>query len=208
VIGDEARAIIAGDVSRETLARLDLYHALLLKWQAKVNLIAPATVQQAWQRHFLDSLQVFRAAPVSSGLWVDIGSGGGFPGLVCAIAAREVAPDLTFELVDSDIRKCAFLREVARQADVPVTVTTARVEQMDPRRASIVSARALAPLSQLLPMVHRHVRHDGTCLLQKGMAYREELETVRPHWHMDIEVLPSVTSADAVILRIGNLSHA
>jgi 16S rRNA (guanine527-N7)-methyltransferase len=204
----EARARIGADVSRETLERLDLYHALLLKWQKTVNLVARTTVSEAWSRHFLDSVQVFAAAPVHSGPWLDIGSGGGFPGLVCAIVAHEKAPDLTFTLVDSDVRKCSFLREVARQTGISVTVTTARVEVLPPQDAAIISARALAPLPQLLDWAAPHLGPGGTCLFQKGANHGEELESAAAHWQMEVEILPSVTARDSVILRIRNLAHA
>lgn len=205
---EEARDRIAAGVSRETLTRLDLYADLLRKWQRRINLVAPATLSALWQRHFLDSMQVLDASPIRDGLWLDLGSGGGFPGLVCAIVAAETAPGLRFELVDSDTRKCVFLREAARQADVIVAVHAARIEALPPRDASVISARALAPLSQLLPLAQRHLGPGGICLFQKGAGHGEELESLPPGWQMEVDTLPSVTSADSVILRIRNLSHA
>lgn len=205
---DEARAHVAARVSRETFERLDLFAALLVKWQARVNLVANPTLLAMWQRHFLDSLQVLDLAPVDEGRWLDIGSGGGFPGLVCAIAATERAPGLSFELLDSDQRKCAFLREVARQTGTPVTIHATRIETLPSRQAHIVSARAVAPLPRLLGWAHRHVRHDGTCLLQKGAAYRDELESARSDWQMEVDAHPSLTASDSVILSIRALTHA
>jgi 16S rRNA (guanine527-N7)-methyltransferase len=204
----EARSRIAERVSRETLARLDVYADLLRKWQKRINLVAPATLDALWQRHFLDSLQVLDASPIREGLWLDLGSGGGFPGLVCAIAALETDPALRFELVDSDTRKCVFLREVARHTGLSVTVHTSRIEALPPRNASVISARALAPLSQLLPLALRHLAPGGICLFQKGAGHGEELESLPEGWQMEVDILPSVTSADSVILRIRNLSHA
>ncbi|MDG4646964.1 16S rRNA (guanine(527)-N(7))-methyltransferase RsmG [Roseibacterium sp. SDUM158017] len=206
--GDEARNRIAADVSRETLAKLDTFHDLLLKWQDKVNLVAKATIPHAWDRHFIDSLQVFHAARPSSGLWLDVGSGGGFPGLVCAIVAAEVAPDLEFKLVDSDIRKCAFLREVARQTGVSVDVRSARLERLDPIGADVISARAMAPLPQLLEWTAPHLGEGGVLLFQKGASYREELESAGQRWQMTTDIVPSITAAESVILRIRNVAHA
>lgn len=205
---EEARARIAADVSRETLARLDAFYGLLLKWQQKINLVAPDTVRSVWSRHFLDSHQLLALTPANDGLWVDLGSGGGFPGLYCAIVARERFPAMTFELIESDTRKCAFLREVARQTDTPLTITNRRAEVVEPREAAIVSARALAPLSSLLPLVHRHLAPSGIALLQKGANHAEELETARRDWQMDVETRPSVTAPQSVVLLVRNLAHA
>jgi len=205
---EEARDQLFRDVSRETQERLTLYHAALVKWQKAINLVAPATLAHAWHRHFLDSSQVFDAARVASGRWVDIGSGGGFPGLVCALIAAEKAPDLSFSFVESDIRKCSFLREVARQCDVPIHVFSRRIEDVPPQDAAVLSARALAPLDQLLGFADRHLAMDGVCVFQKGASHLEELESARADWQMEVEIIPSVTAADAAILRIGHIAHA
>lgn len=190
------------------MARLDVFHDLLVKWQRRINLVAPASLSQAWHRHFLDSVQVFDASPSREGIWLDIGSGAGFPGLVCAILARDTAPDLAFHLADSDQRKCAFLREVARQTDTPVTLHAARLETLLPLGARIVSARALAPLPRLCDWAAPHLAPDGCCLFQKGAGWREELESAAARWQMMTDILPSITAADSVILRIRNLAHA
>lgn len=203
-----AKAHVASRVSRETLERLETYDALLRKWQPKVNLIANATLDEVWSRHILDSLQLLDLAPPGAAVWLDLGSGGGFPGLVCAICARDLGLTARFELIESDTRKCAFLREVARLTGTPVIIHNARIEVVPPIGADIVSARALAPLPRLLDWAERHLAHGGTCLLQKGARHGLELETARADWQMDVDVLPSVTAPDAVILRIRNLSHA
>jgi 16S rRNA (guanine527-N7)-methyltransferase len=208
VTEDEARDEVGRRVSRETFARLESYVACLRKWQPKVNLVARGTLPELWSRHVLDSLQVLTARDRDAGRWLDLGSGGGFPGLVCAIAASEVAPDLDFVLVDSDIRKCAFLREAARETGTKVDVLSARAEDLPPQEASVISARALAPLPQLLAWAHPHLAADGICLLQKGAGHRAELESAAAGWHMDVENVPSVTAPDSVILRIRNLAHA
>jgi 16S rRNA (guanine527-N7)-methyltransferase len=140
----EAKRRIAESVSRETLIRLEIYEQVLRKWQPKLNLISNGTLSELWTRHFLDSFQVFELAPKSGDLWLDLGSGGGFPGMVCAICAEEGESSPRFELVESDTRKCAFLREVARQTGVSVSVRNARIEALPPAGADIVSARALA----------------------------------------------------------------
>jgi 16S rRNA (guanine527-N7)-methyltransferase len=207
VTEDEAKRRIATCVSRETLERLEVYEGLLRKWQPRVNLVANGTLDVVWTRHFLDSLQLLGLAPGEARLWLDLGSGGGFPGLACAICASDYGCPAHFTLVESDTRKCAFLREVARQTDAPVTIENARIEAVPPAQADIVTARALAPLPRLLGWVHRHLRPDGICLLQKGANHGLELETARADWQMKVDVLPSMTATDSVILRIRNLSH-
>jgi 16S rRNA (guanine527-N7)-methyltransferase len=204
----EARAAIAEHVSRETLQRLEIYHDLLLKWQRTMNLVSPGTLQEIWKRHFLDSVQLLQILDHFPKKWVDLGSGGGFPALVCAIAHTPTQKGIDFVLVESDTRKCAFLRTVAQETNTAITVKNARAETIPPLKADVVTARALAPLPRLLPFIHRHLAPDGIALLQKGTRHAEELELARADWQMDVESFPSVTSADAVILRIRNLAHA
>jgi 16S rRNA (guanine527-N7)-methyltransferase len=208
VTEDDAKRRIADRVSRETFERLEIYEQVLRKWQPKLNLVANGTLPELWARHFLDSVQLIDLAPETDGLWLDLGSGGGFPGMVCAISLADTDPAPGFALLESDTRKCAFLREVARQTGVSVDVRNSRIEVCPPAKADIVSARALAPLPRLLDWVHRHLRPDGLCLLQKGANHAMELETARADWQMDVDVEPSMTAPDSVILRIRNLSHA
>lgn len=207
VTGDAAAAHFA-DVSRETRERLDIYHAALLKWQKAINLVAPSTLAEAWTRHFVDSLSVFRATDNRAGHWLDIGSGGGFPGLVCAVLAAEARPDLRFTLVDSDLRKATFLRNVAREMGLSTTVHAARVDALPPQDADVISARALAALPALCAMAQPHLVQAGICLFQKGARWQSELASARGDWQMEVEVLPSLIAADSVVLKIGNLSHA
>ncbi len=204
---EEARATITQNVSRETLARLDAYAGALIKWQKAINLIAPATVPQIWARHFLDSAQVLPLAPAGARTWLDIGTGGGFPGMVCAIIAAEQLPEIKWTMIESDERKCAFLREVSRTTGVTVTVLTARVEDLPDQNANVISARALAPLPRLLDLTHRHLAPQATCLFQKGGNYATEVAEAKQHWHMSVEAMPSRTAPESVILRIRELSH-
>lgn len=205
---DDARDEIAARVSRETFERLDLYRALLEKWQQTLNLVARTSLAEVWSRHFLDGLQVLDAAATEDGRWLDLGSGGGFPGLVCAVGAQDRDLDVAFELVESDARKCAFLREVARRTETPITIHNTRIEALASRQARVISARALAPLSRLLDLAAPHLAPGGVCLFQKGASHLEELESARARWQMDVEVLPSLTAPDSVVLRIRNLAHA
>jgi 16S rRNA (guanine527-N7)-methyltransferase len=185
-----------------------LYEALLLKWQKRINLVAPSTVAEARTRHFRDSAQILRLAPEGARHWVDLGSGGGFPGLVCAIlcADRETRP--AFTMIESDVRKGSFLREVIRQTGIKAQVRTQRIEAAPPQDADIISARALAPLEKLLPLAKRHLNDKGTCLFLKGANHQAELESIRQGWHIDYDLFPSETSDKSVILRINGVPHA
>jgi 16S rRNA (guanine527-N7)-methyltransferase len=205
---EDAKAALAERVSRETLERLETYAALLARWQKTINLMSSATLPFLWSRHMLDSAQVMDQVPSTAKVWLDLGSGGGFPGLVCAAIAADTMPDLKMHLVEADLRKAAFLRETARHMGLAVGVFSRRIEDLPPQKADVVSARALAPLPRLCTYAHRHLAKNGVALFQKGARYAEELETARQDWQMDVTVIPSVTDSEAVLLRIEHLAHA
>ena len=194
------------NVSRETLAQLRAFEALVLKWTKKINLVSARDASQIWDRHIVDSVQVFNAAPIE-GDWLDIGSGGGFPGIVAAILALGHRPERKFTLVDSDQRKCAFLRTAVRELKLNAVVIADRVDQLAPFGASVLSARALGDLTSLLHHAERHVASDGIALFPKGENWRKEDEEARKHWSYDLEVLQSETNSDATILKIKELSR-
>ncbi|MEW5727244.1 MAG: 16S rRNA (guanine(527)-N(7))-methyltransferase RsmG [Pseudomonadota bacterium] len=193
--GPEDFARDAG-VSRETLERLRAYADLLVKWQTRINLIGPDTIPSLWHRHFLDSAQVFPLLPQPIHRVVDMGSGAGFPGLVLAVMG---APDV--HLIESDARKCAFLREAARVTGTPVTVHNARIEAVPPLGADVVTARALAPLEKLLSWAERHLLPEGHCLFLKGRGHEDELTTASKEWNITFERTPSRTDALGAILH-------
>ncbi|MBF9029337.1 16S rRNA (guanine(527)-N(7))-methyltransferase RsmG [Rhodobacterales bacterium HKCCE3408] len=205
--GDAARAEVAAHVSRETLERFETYLAELARWNGTINLVAPSTLPDAWARHILDSYQLFGLRQTDSGHWLDIGSGAGFPGLVCAIAATEAAPDLRFTFIESDLRKCTFLREVARKTGTPVNVLSRRIEDAPPQKADIVSARAVATLDRLCDLALPHLAPGGICLFPKGKSHADEEIAADANWRMKREVFPSKTDPEAVIFRIGELSR-
>ena len=201
----EAHAYLSTFVSRETLDRLQIYVDMLVKWQKAINLVAPATLPDAWSRHIVDSAQIFPLAAKSSGKWLDMGSGGGFPGLVCAIIAAEKSPDISFHFIESDLRKCAFLRDVARQVGISINVMSRRIEDAPPQNADIISARALSDLSKLCTLSYRHLATDGQCLFLKGQSAPQEIDTAKESWQMSIKTHPSVTSDDGQIIEIKEL---
>jgi 16S rRNA (guanine527-N7)-methyltransferase len=188
-------------VSRETLARLEAYADLLTKWQKAINLVAPASLPDLWRRHILDSGQLTRFAPLDA-RWLDLGSGAGFPGLVLAImGAREV------RLVESDARKCAFLREAARITSAPASVVNARISDVPPFVADVVTARALAPLAKLLGFAAPFLGPQSIALFPKGQDVEAELTEAHRNWRMRVERHPSLTDGRAAILRLTEVEH-
>ena len=194
-------------LSREALERLEHLEALVRRWTERINLVAPSTLPDLWTRHIADSAQLWPLAPPGAAAWTDLGSGAGFPGLVLAVLAADAGgPQVT--LIESDTRKCAFLRTAARELGLRVTVLDRRAEAAPPQSAPVVSARALAPLPALLPLVARHLAPGGTALLPKGRDFAAELDAARAAgWRFHAEAVPSATDASARILRLTDLAH-
>lgn len=197
----------ATGVSRETMDRLDIYSALLEKWNPAINLVARSTLADHWSRHFLDSAQILDVATAMDGLWADFGTGGGFPGLIVAILAGEMRPGIRVTCVESDIRKATFLRTVVRETGIQAEVISERVEEIAPMGARTVSARALAPLETLLAYAERHLAPGGEAVFLKGSAYREELSKSLESWSFRLDTYPSKTDPDATILKIGDIQR-
>lgn len=196
------------DVSRETEDRLKSYYDLLNKWTKRINLVSRATLEDGWRRHVLDSAQLVRLAPEGWRHWVDLGSGGGLPGVVVAIIAAEKDNDQHVTLVESDVRKAAFLRAALREVGVGADVVAARIEEIASLEADVVSARALAPLPRLLDLSHRHIKPGGTALFPKGKNAGDELQQALERWSFACEKIPSETDSSAVILKIGDIRRA
>ena len=200
------------DVSRETKLRLETYVALVERWNPRINLIAKSTVQGIWSRHIADSLQIWplvepHVDPDKSQVWLDIGSGGGFPGMVLAILAKEATPNLKFHLVESDQRKTAFLRAVSRETGCTAQIHAERIECVDAINADIISARALAPLSVLFDMSLRHMSLNTVFFFPKGEKWPEEMEQAKKTWSFSAQAHTSKTNANAAILEIEGLTH-
>lgn len=187
------------DAAKE--ARLRVYLDLVLQWTERIDLIAPLDRDQAWYRHILDSLQLLPLLPPFRGQIVDLGSGAGFPGLVLAIATG--APT---RLVEADQRKAAFLREAIRITQAPAEVLPVRAELLPPQAAPVVTARALAPLKRLLPLVKRHLAPGGIALLPKGAGWQHELRDAAIPESVVVDPVPSRTEPAAMILRIQGLA--
>jgi len=190
-------------IPQTVMDRLQAYIEHLTKWQRAINLVGPKTLADPWRRHILDSAQLLPLLPSADApLRIsDLGSGAGLPGLVLAIMA-----DVEMHLIESDQRKATFIREAARITDTAATVHAARVEAVDPLACDIVTARALAPMSRLLPWVHRHLRPGGKSLLLKGADVDEELTLSAKNWTMNISRKQSLSDASGTVLIIEELA--
>jgi len=186
------------------MARMAAYEALLLKWQKAINLVGPATLDDVVTRHFFDSAQLFRFMPDADVRLVDMGSGAGFPGLVLAmLGVRDV------HLVESDVRKATFLREVSRETKTPVTVHDVRIEDCGVENPQVFTARALAPLRDLLAHMDALSAPEVPAygLFLKGIQYQEELDKAKKQWNFEAEVFPSLTDLSAKIIKISKLNR-
>ncbi len=184
-------------VSRETLARLEAYAALLTRWSARINLVGHDTIADLWRRHFLDSAQLRAFVPDAARSLIDLGSGAGFPGLVLAILG---APGV--ELVEADSRKSAFLREAARVTEAAVTIRPCRIAAVPAHPVDLVTARALAPLDRLLDLAWPFLGTDSVCLFPKGERAAEELTLARKRWTMTAALHNSTADPRGVVLRL------
>ena len=210
--GEKAATTVSGPqdfaevfkVPRETIHRLDRYAELLAHWQKSTNLIAPSTLPRLWPRHFADSAQIRDLAPEAR-LWLDLGSGAGFPGLVVAILQSGQA-DFRMHLVDSNKKKCAFLAEVARETKAPVDIHAMRIEELGGSahslRPDVVSARALAPLPRLLELAHPFFGPITRGLFLKGREAEVEIEAAKITWDFAASLHPSLTTAESHIVEV------
>jgi 16S rRNA (guanine527-N7)-methyltransferase len=199
---DRARALALTPVSRETLVRLDGFVTRLLATQSHTNLIGPRTVAELWTRHIADSLQLLGLAPQAK-TWLDLGSGGGFPGVVIACALADRAGSHV-HLVESTGKKAAFLREVCAALALPATVHHARIEALSLAvEPDVITARALAPLPELLAYVAPFLKTGAQALLLKGQDVEAELTEAAKYWNIQAELAPSHTNPASriVILR-------
>jgi len=205
---DRETALALVPVSRETLVRLDRFVAALLTWQQRINLIAPASVRAIWTRHIADSLQLLPLAPAAK-VWLDLGSGGGFPGLVIACALGEIA-DARVHLIESNGKKAAFLREAVRVTGAPAIVHQARIEQMGTKldeSVEVVTARALAPLTELLALAQPWLKKGAQAVFPKGQDVGAELTEASKYWNIEAVLVPSKTDRQARIVSVSGANH-
>lgn len=194
-------------VSRETNDTLRAFVALIEKWNTAINLISRSSAAEAWTRHLLDSAQIFPLAPDSARTWADLGSGGGFPGIIVAILSKELRPDCRTILVESDLRKATFLGEAIRTFGLNAQVLPQRIDAIAPLECDVISARALASLDKLLPFALRHLKTDGCALFLKGKSFEQELDVARIGFRFQAEKFTSGVEDSSAVLRIQNIER-
>jgi 16S rRNA (guanine527-N7)-methyltransferase len=200
---DKATALALTPVSRETESRLDRYVAVLLEWQAKTNLVASSTLPNLWTRHISDSLQLLSIAPQAK-TWIDLGTGGGFPGVVLACALAET-PGATVHLVERIAKKAAFLREAIRVTGAPGAVHLADIGDTVERFAGLVdcvTARAVAPLHQLIGFTEPLVKRGAKALFLKGQDVEAELTEATKYWKIEPKLHSSRTGGQGWIVEL------
>jgi 16S rRNA (guanine527-N7)-methyltransferase len=187
-------------VSRETIERLTVYLETLVKWNERINLVGRGSLVDPWRRHMLDSAQLLEYLPQSESGIADFGTGAGFPGLVLALmGAKNVV------LLDSDSRKCVFLQEVARLTGARIEIRNARLEALAPWPLAAVTARAVAPLERLIPLIQGFIELGAVALLPKGREWQQELTRIRAQWEIRAEVFPSKSDGGGRVLRISEV---
>lgn len=194
-------------VPREAIESLRGYADLITFWNKRINLLSRQEASSLWPRHIVDSAQLARIACPLARTWLDLGSGAGFPGLVCAAIARAEHRATSFTLVEADGRKAAFLREAARRMDLDVAVRHSRIEQLPLSAQDVISARALAPLARLLDYAAPFCHQQTTLLFPKGRRAISELTLARQAWHIRVVRVPSRTDPEATILKLSEVSR-
>jgi 16S rRNA (guanine527-N7)-methyltransferase len=209
-MGSDANRLAGFDVSRESRARLEAFVDLLVKWQQRINLIGPATVDEIWQRHVADALQLVPLIRPHVRQIVDLGSGGGIPGLVIAVALMGRHP-VTVHLVESTGKKAAFLRQAARLTGAPAVIHNCRIESLarsgDVENVDLVTARALAPLTKLLDLASPWLLTGAYGLFHKGQDVDSELTESAKSWRITYAKHPSVVDSRGCILEVKEIAH-
>jgi 16S rRNA (guanine527-N7)-methyltransferase len=199
--------MLVPDVSRETFQRLIQFEDMFRIWNASINLTAPSTLPELWSRHILDSVQLAKLRPLT-GNWLDLGSGGGLPGAILAILAGQER-EATVQLVESKGKKAAFLQNIIGQTHSPGKVHVMRIEDAASviKGADVVTARALAPLKELIGLAFPWLSDGSIGLFHKGRDFRQEIELARDVWEFDLIEHTSAIDANSVILEISNVSQ-
>lgn len=195
----------AAPLHPDSLADYRIWEQLLRKWNARINLVAPNSLPDFWQRHALDSAQIVPFIPEQAQTIVDFGSGAGFPGLAIAIDAKSRQIGRTVHLIESAGKKASFLKSVSRETLLPTQVHSDRIETIPALRADIVTARAFAPLHRLLPMAWHHLTLGGSLVLLKGEHVGEEIIEARRNWAFDAHHTDSLSQTGGFVLEIRNL---
>ena len=193
------------NVSRETFFKLKRYESLLKEWQAKFNLVSNNSLADAWNRHFLDSLQLFKYIPTKAKKMYDFGSGAGFPGMVIAIVANEKLPNLEINLVESIKKKTLYLNTVQKELSVNVNIINDRIENLPKTHADVITSRAMCNLKNLLSYAYPLTTRNTIMIFPKGKTYRQEIDEACKVWNFDYRAEANEICSDGVILIISNL---
>jgi 16S rRNA (guanine527-N7)-methyltransferase len=210
MLENQAKSTLTTDlnVSRETMQDLCRIAELLKKWNKTINLVGKSTIDEVWGRHILDSAQMWTKKPNNLRVWVDLGSGGGFPALVLAAIAKDKMPGVKFHLIESDARKCAFLRNVSRETSLNTEIHNVRIENAEPIVADVVSARALASVDGLLELSQKFLADNTFCLFLKGQACARDVAKARESWCFQSETTKSMSDDTGTILKVWNIKRA
>ena len=194
------------NVSRETFLKLKCCQSMLEEWQQKFNLVSNATINDAWERHFLDSVQLFKYIPENASLMYDFGSGAGFPGIVIAVMANEKMPNLKVNLVESTTKKTVYLNAVKDNLKLNVNIINDRIEKISAQKADVITSRAMTSLVDLLKYSYKFTDKNTVCIFPKGKKYKEELAEAHKYWKFKCSIYPSELSDEGKILIITNLN--
>ncbi len=194
------------DVSRETFDLLKAYEASLREWQNKFNLVSNSSLEDAWNRHFLDSLQLLKYIPETASSLCDFGSGAGFPGMVIAVALKEKTPYLKVVLVESIKKKTLYLNEVKKITGVKAEIINDRIENLPRQKFDVITSRAMTSLDKLLEYSFRFCKKETLCIFPKGKSFQAEIDEAKKKWRFDCTIEDSEQSEEGKILIISNLS--
>lgn len=194
------------NVSRETFDRLKAYEASLFEWQKKFNLVSNASLNDCWNRHFLDSAQLIKYIPQTARVMYDFGSGAGFPGMVLAIMLKEKTPYLKVRLIESIRKKTLYLKAVAELTHTDVEIVNDRIENLKVEKADVITSRAMTSLKELLAYTYKFCKKETVCIFPKGKKYAEEILEARRQWNFNVEIFASEQSNEGKILVITGLN--
>ena len=195
-------------VSRETCENMHFYYSLLFQWNQKINLVSRKSIDSSWPRHFLDSAQLWFSLPMGVKSWLDFGSGAGFPGLVISIIAKELKPDLRVILVEKNQKKGYFLEAVVKKLSLNTTVICSRIEEIEPQKVDVISARAVGRLNFLIEVAYMHRNYRTISFFPKGKKYKGELKESLKYWIFEVRQVTNLFEKDSPILEIRNIEVA
>ena len=193
------------NVSRETFDLLKAYEASLVEWQKKFNLVSNSSLEDCWNRHFVDSAQLFKFIPEGAKTLLDFGSGAGFPAMVLAIMAKEKTPYLKIALVESINKKTLYLNEVKKICGLDVEIFNQRIENLPQQKVDVITSRAMASLKELFKYATPFCHKETICIFPKGKKYAEEIEEAKKIWNFEYKIFDSETSDEGKILVINHL---